>query len=348
MARGPHENLAENDCSPVGPYDGAAAEEGLWFLPDATFAAALAPLPRADRRKLTFPQDWAVAQAALSAELAQLALLYGALEERLRAGPAGWRHRLALLEAAELSWWAGDRVAPARLALWEALHLSGVQEDAGGLARASWALRRLAGGPGPDTPGPGQGLADFLGRHGPEVADLRGLGTDLAHLHPVTRAVALFHGWRMLGQDGQEATRDMEAAVLAGRVAAEMGRGTDGGFVPQAMAGFVAVGGGSVTERLAAWLIGAERATRAALMHLDRLRDWGARAGEILADLQGRTPDLMVALFTEWVMVTVPMAEKITGASKATVQRNLTLMQARGLIREVTGQGRYRVWTARV
>ena len=347
MARGPHENLAENDCSPVGPYDGAAAEEGLWFLPDETFEAARAPLPRADRRKLTFPQDWAVAQAALSAELAQLALLYGALEERLRAGPAGWRHRLALLEVADLSWWVGDRISAERLALWEALRLSGVQEDAGGLARASWALRRLAGGPGPDTPGPGQGQADFLGRQGPEVADLRGLVADLAHLHPVTRAVALFHGWRMLGQDGQAATRDMEAAVLAGRCAAEMGRGAEG-FVPQAMAGFVAVHGGSVPERLAAWLVAAERATRAALLQLDRLRDWGLKAEAVLADLQGRTPALMVALFTEWVMVTAPMAEAITGAAKATVQRNLTLMQGRGLVREVTGQGRYRVWTAKM
>lgn len=41
-----------------------------------------------------------------------------------------------------------------------------------------------------------------------------------------------------------------------------------------------------------------------------------------------------------------PMAAALTGASTASVQRNLTLMQGRGLLREVTGQGRYRVWTA--
>jgi DNA-binding IclR family transcriptional regulator len=34
-----------------------------------------------------------------------------------------------------------------------------------------------------------------------------------------------------------------------------------------------------------------------------------------------------------------------TGAPRAAVQRNLDVLVARGLAREVTGQGRYRVWT---
>lgn len=40
------------------------------------------------------------------------------------------------------------------------------------------------------------------------------------------------------------------------------------------------------------------------------------------------------------------MAEALTGKSRAAVQRNLTLFQARGLVREVTGQGRFRFWKA--
>jgi Fe2+ or Zn2+ uptake regulation protein len=40
------------------------------------------------------------------------------------------------------------------------------------------------------------------------------------------------------------------------------------------------------------------------------------------------------------------MAEALTGASRAAVQRNLAWMETRGLIREVTGQGRYRMWCA--
>jgi len=38
------------------------------------------------------------------------------------------------------------------------------------------------------------------------------------------------------------------------------------------------------------------------------------------------------------------MAAAITGGGRAAVQRNLALMEARGLIREVTGQGRFRMW----
>jgi Fe2+ or Zn2+ uptake regulation protein len=40
------------------------------------------------------------------------------------------------------------------------------------------------------------------------------------------------------------------------------------------------------------------------------------------------------------------MAEALTGASRAAVQRNLAWMETRGLIRELTGQGRYRMWRA--
>jgi hypothetical protein len=38
------------------------------------------------------------------------------------------------------------------------------------------------------------------------------------------------------------------------------------------------------------------------------------------------------------------MAEVLTGASRAAVQRNIAWMEAKGLIRELTGQGRYRMW----
>lgn len=43
-----------------------------------------------------------------------------------------------------------------------------------------------------------------------------------------------------------------------------------------------------------------------------------------------------------------PMVEARTGAPRAAVQRNLALLEQRGLVREVTCQGRFRVWTARL
>ena len=54
------------------------------------------------------------------------------------------------------------------------------------------------------------------------------------------------------------------------------------------------------------------------------------------ASLSGRTPLALRALQTEWPLVSAPMAEALTGASRAVVQRNLASMQARGLICELT------------
>ena len=69
---------------------------------------------------------------------------------------------------------------------------------------------------------------------------------------------------------------------------------------------------------------------------------------QALADLQGSTPLRLVGCLARWPMVTAPLAETETGASRAAVQRNLSMLLERGVIREVTGQGRYRVWSARV
>jgi len=45
-------------------------------------------------------------------------------------------------------------------------------------------------------------------------------------------------------------------------------------------------------------------------------------------------------------LVTAPMAEDLTGASRATVQRNLAWFEAEGVVQELTGQGRFRMWRA--
>jgi Fe2+ or Zn2+ uptake regulation protein len=47
-------------------------------------------------------------------------------------------------------------------------------------------------------------------------------------------------------------------------------------------------------------------------------------------------------------MLSAPLVEAKTGASLAAVQRNLDVLAESVLIREVTGQGRYRVWAAQV
>ena len=77
---------------------------------------------------------------------------------------------------------------------------------------------------------------------------------------------------------------------------------------------------------------------------LKRVLDWQAGAEQATADLSGRTPARLIDCLARWPLVSAPLAEAETGASRAAVQRNLDLLVTRGLAREITGQGRYRVW----
>ncbi len=330
----------------------ATSDDDVWFLPGPleTEPDDLPPGPRAEPVETTLVSDWVQAEAGLAARLARVAGRLGALDDRLRRGPTGWRHRLALIEAAELSWLNGDRITQDRLALWIALRLSGVQEDAAALARVGWAVRRLTGGSGPAA-----NLADFLGRHDPDnlaaaddrFADRASSWRDLMnagrHLHPISRACMGYHLWNLAGL-GQHGDR-MEAAVTAARFAASEGSGAV--FAPLAMGGAGGLrAGGPPATRLARWLDGMASATLTAMRHLDGIAAWSARADTNMAQLSGRTPPALRAVMTEWPLVSAPMAETLTGSSRAAVQRNLAWMEAHGLIREVTGQGRFRMWRA--
>ena len=329
------------------------SEDDLWFLPGPMEVEPdnLPPGPRAELRETAVLDDWRKAEAGNAARLARVASRIGALDERLHRGPEGWRHRLALMEAADLSWFVGDRIGPDRLALWTSMRLSGAQEDTAALARVGWAVRRLTGGPGPEVD-----LSAFLDRRDPEnmadevepFADRAGGWLDLmaqaADLHPITRACMGFHLWSLAGL-GQQGDR-MEAAVTASRVAASEGKGAV--FAPLAMGGAAGLrAGGPSADRLAWWLDGMEKAFLTAMRHLDDIEAWTARAETEMSPLSGKTPPALRSVLTEWPLVSAPMVEALTGASRAAIQRNFAWMEARGLIREVTGQGRFRMWRNR-
>ncbi|WP_347268465.1 hypothetical protein [Paracoccus sp. (in: a-proteobacteria)] len=332
--------------------DEEAHEDDLWFLPGPLEEEPddLPPGPRAEPPETAVIEDWAKAESVHAARLARVAGRLGALDDRLLRGPEGWRHRLALIEAANLSWFAGDRVSSDRLALWISMRLSGAQDDPNALARVGWAVRRLTGGPEPKAD-----LAAFLDRRDPEniedsaerFEDRAGGWLDVmtaaAELHPITRACMGFHLWSLagLGQHGDQ----IEAAVTASRIAACEGSGAV--FAPLAMggAGGLRVSGPPV-DRLGRWLEGMATSCLTAMRHLDDIEVWLARAESEMSPLSGKTPPALLATLTEWPLVSAPMAEAITGASRTAVQRNLAWMEARGLIREVTRQGRYRMWCA--
>lgn len=321
------------------------------------------PLPRADRSRLINVDTWRKAEASLAVPLAQVAAKLGALDERLRRAPEGWRHRLALIEASGLSWLGTERISAERLSLWRAMRLSGIQEDNRALARADWACRRLTEGPMPDVTS-AESIMDFLGRQEPlETDDVQHpsgepIGEQLAawceemerarDFHPISQAAFGLFLWGPAGLLAHVQGAEMEAAVLAARLATS---GLTGGavFLPLAGGGLSRLRrAGNPQERLRQFLDGAGAATLAALRHLDQLEAWQGRAEQALQGRSGRTPKRLIEVLTEWPLVSAPMAEAITGASRAALQRNLNDMAQMGLIREITGQGRYRVWCALV
>ena len=140
-------------------------------------------------------------------------------------------------------------------------------------------------------------------------------------------------------------TDRMEPAVTAARIAARAGKGAI--FAPLAMGGAGGLrSGGPPNERLVPWLDGMETACLTAMRHLDDIEAWSVRAETEMTPLSGKTPPALRAVLIEWPLVSAPMAEALTGASRAAVHRNLAWTEASGLIRVVTGQGRFRIWRA--
>ena len=326
-----------------GPYDGDR-EDDLWFLPDEPASDGV-PLPTANPAGLVDGDAWCDAESSHAADLAELAFDAGRLAERLRAAGPGAAQRLALEEASALSWWTGDRVGADRLALWTSYRIGAAEEDGRGLIRTAWASRRLMAPPSGSLQG---AVEDLLGAEGRGDlllgAEVEAALRPVASLSAVTRACAAFYLWRSL-DERPEHLRGLEAAVLAARLA---GQGSLP-FLPLALTGFGALAAsGPPDQRLAAWLQGAHRAVLAALLSLDRLAAWTTRAEAGIADLSGRTPARLIAALAARPMLGAAEAETETGASRAAVQRNLDLLHSRGLLREVTGHGRFRVWAAKL
>jgi hypothetical protein len=282
---------------------------------------------------------------------------------------AGLRQRLLCAEIADLAWHLGDRVTVDRLALYLVLRLPGMgvhaADEAQALARAAWAWRRLDHGAVPPRDDP-PALAAWLGRAPAATGDTadpallgRPVGTEFDALaqdwaravadqsgrHPFVQAAAAWQGWRARGLSGDAA--EIEGAVLAARIAAEALRPGGLGFVPLGLGGAAALrAGGDTVARLSAWLAGIENAALRGLMECDRLAAWQAQARALTAPMSGRTPARLIDALAAWPIVSAPMLAAQTRASRAAVQRNMIRFEEMGLVRELTGQARFRFWRA--
>ncbi len=341
-------------------YDVETPEEDLWFLPGEPedVDPTVMPLPRADQVALPDAGSWRAAEDGQGRGLAQAASEVARLDQAVKgwervAGGSGVANRLALLEVAGLSWAEGQRLPVERLALYGVLRLSASDADHRDLALAEWARRRLLGSRDPFAP------EAFLGRVRVETDGLgdmaqRPVGEEFralsehwqsavqgADLHPITRAAFAYHLWRGLGLSGSDAV--IEPSVIAARIAAA--DQTHLPFLPLAIAGVQGLtAGGAPLRKLALWYKGVTNSARAARLELDRLAYWRRRAVATTADLSGKTPQALISALIATPVLSAQAAEAHTGSSRAAVQRNLSLFTKRGLVREITGQERYRFW----
>jgi hypothetical protein len=137
----------------------------------------------------------------------------------------------------------------------------------------------------------------------------------------------------------------VEPAVAAMRIAGRAGRG-GAPFAP--LARRRTPGGERLVERLHGFYADLAAGCAEALIALERMQAWRVRADDAIADLSGRTPRRLVALLAARFAVSAQDAAEAGGVSVSAAHRNLALFEARGIIREITGQGRFRMWAAAV
>ncbi|MFV0514793.1 MAG: hypothetical protein ACK5MY_14385 [Jhaorihella sp.] len=340
------------------PYDtDPVPEEDLWFLPGpgADAAPTDPPWPVAARQDSLEPAAWRAAEAEQYRALLSAVQAVARFAERLHASPEGLAGRLALLSVSAALRAEGIWFGPEQIALYRALRL-GAGDMARDLARATWAVRRLEAGAPPQD-----GVREFLGRsevHDAQTApgDDRPVGGELDALgrawaaglamlsdcHPLTRAAFGFACWRAEGITPWEEL--LEATVAAQVVGAE------------GMAPFLPLSEGARFQRhdpaagagarLAAFYGAVEAGALRAALELGRMSLWRDRARDATAGLSGRTPPLLIGALLRYPAMSAELAAQETGVSRASARRNLNLFSDHGLIREITGQDRYRFWTA--
>lgn len=307
------------------------------------------------------PEVWHQAEAHRYRGLlaaAQAVVLFG---ERLKSVPAGVAERFALGSVAAQLRAEGVWLGPQQIALYRALRIAS-DDTAQDLGRASWAVRRLIG-----PVDPLDGAHAFLGRTavrdpqevpgtdrpvGPELDALsdhwRAAVLGLGDVHPLTRAAFAHARWQATGMT--PFGEGLEPAVAAMLI------GADGlaPFVPLVAGHPLERAGASdrpesglVESGLAAFYAAARAGALNALSTLDRLADWQAHAALVTGDLSGRTPPLLIGAVLRFPVLSADLAAQSAGCSRPAARRNLALFAQRGLIREVTGQDRYRFWTIR-
>lgn len=344
---------------PLGPssiYDKAQPSEDLWFLPDpdAVLLDREMPLPRADRQALDDPTEWFAAQGKHAAQLARAAMVVGQLDMLVAEMGQGAIQRLALREAEALTWAAGTPIALDEIGC-DQLQAR-ARTDLAGLQTARWAVRRLMG------EGPLDDLRGFLGLHRTAQNEaqqdtafrLTGQAFDDAAdgfhearaqadgAHCIVRAAYERHLWRLteLSPEGAQ----IEGAVWAARRLASDCSVLS--FVPMGQAARRLRGTGP--DELGRYLSAVAQGAVGAKAELSRIRSWAQKAKAETAQIKGDTPARIIDALVAKPLCSTEMVEQKLGVSRDTAERVLRRLHEMGVVREITGAARFRLWAARL
>ncbi|MFV0384393.1 hypothetical protein [Paracoccus sp. (in: a-proteobacteria)] len=317
------------------------------------------PLPRADRRDLIRPAEWRAAEAGLASTLAGAALAVGRLDAMLAGmddrARQGATRRLALIEVETMLWAQGTPLR--REEIGRDLMEARADADLDAMQLARWALRRLEGQGSLDD------LRNFLGLHrsdSPALGDalaLRPAGHDFDSaaegfaqglhlsrgLHPLSCGPFARMVWRL--SDLSPVDDLVEAATWAARHMARCCEALR--FVPMGRHGRqVWTDTGDPATRLERHLTALSEGSAEARLHLVRVGEWAADALRRTAPIKGSNPARVIAALAAQPLMTTAMVEEATGASRDTAERLLARMYDMGLVRELTGTRRFRLWAA--
>lgn len=310
------------------------------------------------------PAPWIQAQARQVPALAEAARELGRLEATLAALPeeeaSGARLRLSLLEVEAMLWAQGMPLR--RDEIGRDLMDARTGSDPEAMRLARWALRRLEG------QGDTARLASFLGLHRRSSADEEGTSETLlfrpqgkefdaaaaeflaaletaGDLHPLARGPLVLMLWRLSGLSAPEQV--VEPAVWSAR---HMAQGAETlRFLPLGRHGRrVWTGYGSPEERLSAHLAAVHAGAREARTLTLQLVRWAAAARVATAWIKGDNPARVIAVLASRPLASAMEVEASARISRPTAERMLNRMTDMGLLREVTGTKRFRLWAANV
>ncbi|HWL57576.1 MAG TPA: helix-turn-helix domain-containing protein [Paracoccus sp. (in: a-proteobacteria)] len=305
------------------------------------------------------PEDWLAAQQAQSGLLARASASVGRLDATLAAlspdAQEGATRRLGLIEIEAMLWAEGTPLR--REEVGRELMDARANTDLSAMRLARWGLRRLEG------QGAFGDLRGFLGLYRSDASGLaeplatRSVGAAfdegaeeflaahaaLAEVEPIARAPALRVAWRIADLSAPECLT--EPACWTAR---DMAQGCEAlKFVPLGRGGRkVWIDTGPPAERMRRQLEAVLQGTTEARRELRRISDWAARARRETAGIKGDNPARVIEVLAAHPLMTTAMVETATGISRDTAERLLARMQGMGLLREITGARRFRLWTA--